>query len=218
MASNPARISDCAHSAGERAILEAAVRLFSKKGFNGVSMRSVAEEAGVSKSNIYHHFESKEALYLAIWQHSAESLAELVRNLADGAGEFEERLREFARAHLLQLFENATTMRLLLREIFFGVAQQEHGMFQRAVGDILESLIGIFENGRRAGLLRPGVDPSLCALLLLGSDNFYFLSHDLRQQPPLSKYDKPPEQFSSGMMDIILRGMLADTQAMSATS
>ena len=52
-------------SAGEAAILDAAVRLFSRHGYDGVSMRSVAREAGVSKSNIYHHFESKEALYLA---------------------------------------------------------------------------------------------------------------------------------------------------------
>ena len=49
-------------SAGENAILEAAVRLFSRHGFEGVSMRAVANEAGVSKSNIYHHFASKEAL------------------------------------------------------------------------------------------------------------------------------------------------------------
>ena len=60
-----------AHSAGEKAILETAVRLFSELGFEGVSMRTVAREAGVSKSNIYHHFESKEALYLAIIRSSA---------------------------------------------------------------------------------------------------------------------------------------------------
>ena len=41
-----------AHSAGEKAILETALRLFSELGFEGVSMRAVAREAGVSKSNI----------------------------------------------------------------------------------------------------------------------------------------------------------------------
>lgn len=218
MLSNPQDIAACAHSAGERAILEAAVRLFSKQGYNGVSMRAVALEAGVSKSNIYHHFESKEALYLAIWQHSAENLAELVSKLAEGAGEFEWRLREFARAHLLNLFENATIMRLLLREMFFGVAQKEQRMFQGAVGEILESLISIFENGHRAGLLRPGVDPALCALLLLGSDTFYFLTHELRQYPPLDKYNIPAERFSDEMMNIILRGMLADSETGSTAS
>jgi AcrR family transcriptional regulator len=53
-------------SAGEKAILEAAVQLFSKNGFDGVSMRDIAEAAGVSKSNIYHHFKSKRVLYRSI--------------------------------------------------------------------------------------------------------------------------------------------------------
>ncbi|HBE91853.1 MAG TPA: TetR/AcrR family transcriptional regulator, partial [Gammaproteobacteria bacterium] len=48
---------------GETAILDAATRLFAERGFDGVSMRQVSEAAGVSKANIYHHFESKEALY-----------------------------------------------------------------------------------------------------------------------------------------------------------
>ena len=70
-------------------------------------MRAVAQEAGVSKSNIYHHFVSKEALYLAIMQSSAGSLAEMVENLAEGRGDFDERLREFALAHLVHLIDNA---------------------------------------------------------------------------------------------------------------
>ena len=48
-------------SAGEIAILDAAVNLFSVHGYDGVSMRRIAEAAGVSKANIYHHFASTEA-------------------------------------------------------------------------------------------------------------------------------------------------------------
>ena len=46
-------------AAGELAILEAAERLFAQQGYDGVSMRTIAREAGVSKANIYHHFDSK---------------------------------------------------------------------------------------------------------------------------------------------------------------
>ena len=53
-------------SAGEIAILDAAVHLFSEHGYDGVSMRRIAQAAGVSKANIYHHFDSKQALYFAI--------------------------------------------------------------------------------------------------------------------------------------------------------
>ncbi len=65
-------------SAGEVAILKAAVRLFSASSYDAVSMRGVAEAAGVSKANIYHHFSSKESLYQAILQSSAAELSGLV--------------------------------------------------------------------------------------------------------------------------------------------
>ena len=92
-------------SPGEAAILTAGVRLFSEQGFDGVSMRGIAEAAGVSKANIYHHFSSKEALYLAILQSSAAETAALVENLADGSGSFDERLKEFAEAYQHHLFD-----------------------------------------------------------------------------------------------------------------
>ncbi|MBT8038673.1 MAG: TetR/AcrR family transcriptional regulator [Xanthomonadales bacterium] len=205
--------TDPGRSAGENAILEAAVRLFSRHGFEGVSMRAVAQEAGVSKSNIYHHFASKEALYLAIMQSSAGSLAEMVENLAEGRGGFDERLREFALAHLVHLIDNAMTMRLLLREVFTGDSRWQKIMVEQVVGGIFERLIGIFENGQKAGLLRPGVDPGLCALLILGIDLFHFQTRHLHQYPPLDRYAQSAEQFSSEMMDIILHGMLAPTVA-----
>ena len=45
------------------AILEAALRLFSKQGYRGTSIRDIAEDAGVSTGNVYHHFADKESLF-----------------------------------------------------------------------------------------------------------------------------------------------------------
>jgi TetR/AcrR family transcriptional regulator len=208
MTSHIPTLGACAHSAGKKAILEAAVELFSEQGYDGVSMRAVALAAGVSKSNIYHHFKSKEALYLAIMKHSAESLSEMVEHLAEDRGEFDERLREFARAHLAHLFKNATTLRLILRELFDGEAKWQRIMVEQVVGSIYERLIEIFGKGQEAGLLRPGLDPELCAFLILGADLFFFQSYELQKYPPLNKYTRPKEQFSDEMMDIILHGML----------
>lgn len=46
-------------------LLETAITLFSKKGYNGVSMRDIAKEVGISPPALYNHFDSKEALYRA---------------------------------------------------------------------------------------------------------------------------------------------------------
>jgi len=208
MLSRPSLCGASAGSKGEQAILDAAVTLFAEHGYDGVSMRTVAREAGVSKSNIYHHFESKEALYLAIMQSSAEKLSEMVENLAEGRGEFDVRLREFARVHLAHLFDNATTVRLIIRELFTGASKWQKIMVEQVVGGIFERLISIFEKGQQAGLLRPGLDPGLCAFLILGSDLFYFQTHDLNQYPPLNKYVRSTQEFSEEMMNIVLHGML----------
>lgn len=50
-------------------IVEAAIDLFSKKGFEAVSMQDIAREVGIKKASIYSHFESKEQLMDTILQH-----------------------------------------------------------------------------------------------------------------------------------------------------
>jgi TetR/AcrR family transcriptional repressor of mexJK operon len=47
------------------AILEAAIRLFPVRGYDGVSMDAIAQAAGVSKLTVYSHFEDKESLFAA---------------------------------------------------------------------------------------------------------------------------------------------------------
>lgn len=47
-------------------IIESAIKLFSNRGFNATSVDDICEEAGISKGAFYHHFESKQALFLAL--------------------------------------------------------------------------------------------------------------------------------------------------------
>lgn len=53
-------------AAGRERILEVAENLFLEKGFAGTSMHEIAEKAGIAKSLIYHHFDSKQALWREI--------------------------------------------------------------------------------------------------------------------------------------------------------
>ena len=202
-----ARASE-AHSAGQQAILDAAVRLFSKHGFDGVSMRTIAQEAGVSKSNIYHHFRSKEELYLAIMQSSAAWLSELVDTLAESEGSFEQRLRAFVRGHMEHLFTHAMTVRLLLREVFTGEEKWQRLLIDHVVGDIVRRLRAIFEKGQAEGVLRADLDPGLCAMQILGGDFFYFQSYGMLKLIPEVAFAQDRELYGTAMADILLGGML----------
>jgi AcrR family transcriptional regulator len=52
-------------------ILQLAVSLFSKRGFNGTTTREIAQAAGVSEAMVFRHFATKEELYSAILDHKA---------------------------------------------------------------------------------------------------------------------------------------------------
>ncbi len=49
-------------------LLAAAERLFAAQGYNAVSVEAICREAGVSKGAFYHHFPSKQAVFLALLQ------------------------------------------------------------------------------------------------------------------------------------------------------
>jgi len=60
-------------------ILESAIKLFSERGFNAASVDDICEDARISKGAFYHHFESKQALFLALldgWLKTIDSAIE----------------------------------------------------------------------------------------------------------------------------------------------
>ena len=198
-------------SPGETAILSAGVRLFAEQGFDGVSMRGVAQAAGVSKANIYHHFNSKEALYLAILQSSAAETAALVENLADGEGSFDGRLKEFSKAYQHHLFDRHLSSRLLLREALSGDEEKSKKIADQVVGNVFRRMISILCTGQEAGVLRDDLDPALCAFLLMGANAFFFQAQGILKHFPEAGCAREGDCFSDGMVDVLLNGMLSQT-------
>ena len=64
-------------------ILESAVKLFSTRGYTAASMDDLCAEAGISKGAFYHHFESKQALFLALldgWLQTIDNAIEATKD------------------------------------------------------------------------------------------------------------------------------------------
>jgi TetR/AcrR family transcriptional regulator, cholesterol catabolism regulator len=79
-------------------VLEAAVRVFHKKGYASASIQDVAEEVGVLKGSLYHYIDSKEDLLARIFEDSAGHFMEMLDE-ASGLDERPvERLRSFGRS------------------------------------------------------------------------------------------------------------------------
>lgn len=79
------------------ALLEAAARVFARRGYHGAGVEEIASEAGVTKGALYYNFEGKEDLFLALLDRHVEARIELLRDLgAHGPGTLREGARRVA--------------------------------------------------------------------------------------------------------------------------
>lgn len=81
------------HGAKRKHILKTAARVFAETGFARASMAQVARECGVSKANIYHYYDSKDALLFDILDTYLRALRDRIRDLPIAGLSPEEQLR-----------------------------------------------------------------------------------------------------------------------------
>ena len=56
-------------------LIDAAAKVFARRGFHGASLDQIAAEAGYSTGAIYWHFSGKDDLFLAVYENYAETRA-----------------------------------------------------------------------------------------------------------------------------------------------
>src|SRR5258705_12701709 len=74
-------------------ILDAAVELFRRRGFDAATMREIAAEAGVATGAAYYYFDSKDAIVLAFYDRAQREMEARVEEALAGTRDFEGRLR-----------------------------------------------------------------------------------------------------------------------------
>ncbi|HEX4758848.1 MAG TPA: TetR family transcriptional regulator [Terracidiphilus sp.] len=73
-------------------ILDVALDLFRRRGFEPATMREIAAEADVSVGSAYYYFESKEDLVMAYYERAMETMTPRMEAALAGAATFEERV------------------------------------------------------------------------------------------------------------------------------
>jgi AcrR family transcriptional regulator len=103
-------------------IVETALRLFSERGTASVSVRDLAEAAGVTVPGLYYHFASKAELIQAVYQARGmgRSIDEIPPDELPRPGPVEARIAEHARQNFTRLVEDEEFLRLMHREAVLG--------------------------------------------------------------------------------------------------
>ncbi len=97
-------------------ILVHATNVFCEKGYAAASMRDLSRASGVSLSNLYYYFESKEELLYLIQKDTFTTIVARLRERLDEIDDPAERIRAFILNHLEYFLANQKAMKVLSHE------------------------------------------------------------------------------------------------------
>lgn len=149
-----------------RLLLEAAVRVFARRGFHAARVGDIAEEAGVAHGLLYHYFSSKEEVLETIFRETWADLLAAVRDVEESGEPAQEQLRQVAAILLRSWRRDPDLVRVLVR----GVARSSE--LDRRVGDVGDAFAAIeriVRRGQEAGELRPELDARLTSVIFYGA-------------------------------------------------
>jgi AcrR family transcriptional regulator len=150
------------------AVLERSVALFNLRGFDGTSMEDLAGHLGISKSAIYHHVPSKDALLGLALDHALRGLEDAAAEVRAADGPAVDRLESLVRRSVAVLVERLPYVTLLLR-VHGNSAVERDALARRRRLDRFAA--GLVAQAVDEGDLRPDVDPAVTARLLFGMVN-----------------------------------------------
>ena len=141
-------------------ILDSAQQLFVNKSYDDITMTEIARQADVTKGAIYHHFTSKEALFLCMMERYLEKLQQRLQPSVDQLGTARERLAFLTALYFDMPFEEQRVVQLVRRESnrFRGETRNKLvAAYQQALPDQIEA---IMTDGIATGEIMMG-DPRL---------------------------------------------------------
>lgn len=150
--------------------LDAAVGLFSRKGYAATSTREVAKLLGIQKATLYYHVESKEDLLFLICQSSLTRIRNNVETAIRDINDPLERIQTLICSHIESVLRDEAENSTTFTEMFaLSEKRFEHVMKLR---DDYENLVrSVLRDAQDAGIVRKDIEVKYLCLALLGIMN-----------------------------------------------
>jgi TetR/AcrR family fatty acid metabolism transcriptional regulator len=152
--------------AKRRVLLEAAVRVFAKKGYHACRVADIAREAGVAYGLVYHYFTSKEEILETIFRETWSEMLARVNEVDLTEAPAPEKLRMIAAVVLRTWRRDRDLVRVLVREITRSPQLQDE---VDEIAHAFDALERVIRNGQDAGELRADIDSRLAATIFYGA-------------------------------------------------
>ncbi|MFP5213473.1 MAG: TetR/AcrR family transcriptional regulator [Acidobacteriota bacterium] len=183
-------------------IVAGARKHFFTHGIRGVTMDDLAEELGMSKKTLYANFAGKTALVEAVILDKFRDVdADLERIASAYDTDFAGTMRELLAAMQRHMDEIrppfVRDVRRESAEVFELVQGRRHEVIERHFGKL-------FDEGRRAGIIREDIPPRLAIEILLG------VTQAVMNPPKLAELGLSPKSGFSMIISVIFDGILTE--------
>lgn len=182
-------------------ILNAAEELFLARSFASVSMRDIAEQVNMTKGALYHHFDSKEALYVAMMQRDLEAKRQMFAEAIEVDGNSRHRLR-----HLTERFLALPPLKRRLIQLVRRDINQFNGNIRKRIIDAYQAALPekievVIQEGIQAGEIITG-EPRLLAWS-------YIALVEVILTPYAESILSNPEEKLNHVLDLFFKGVQA---------
>jgi AcrR family transcriptional regulator len=184
-------------------ILQAALRLFAARGYEGTTTKDLAAAAGVAEGTLFRYFSNKKAILIEVatagW---VDILTDLLTELSE-MGSYKA-IAQVMKRRMLRIRENSDLLRVCFIE-----AQFHPELRERIQSEVIEKMTDVaeafFQTAIDRGIYRP-LDPKIVARVFLGM----FAIAGFSSETILSGDTSPKalQEMAEGIADIFLNGVL----------
>ncbi len=149
-----------------RQLLDAAVRVFARKGYHASRVGDIAEEAGVAHGLLYHYFESKDQVLEAVFHENWSILIARIESVEETDEPAADQIRHIAAIVLRTWLHLPDVVRVVIQE--FGRSPE----LGERIGELtlpIDALQRVIARGIERGEFRKDVDPAFAATVVYGS-------------------------------------------------
>lgn len=151
-----------------RAIIDAAVHLFERKGFEKTSIEELAREAGIGKGTIYTYFQTKSEIFYAFCEEQLEFIHDELAGKTDPSAPLIEQVMAIFMGEFVHVTRNKEFGRFFMQQVLFPSEGDRHRLME-VDNKWLELLFSIYRNAQERNELRSDID------LLYLAGHFYAL-------------------------------------------
>jgi TetR/AcrR family transcriptional regulator len=193
--------------AGRAEILAAATDLFGEAGFDAVSISAIAGQAGTSKANVFHHFGSKEGLFLEVMRTACDVFSSALEEAISAEGGFSERVRAYIRSDIELMRDNPDRSHLIMREVLESGPASGRALAGEVFHDHFVELKALIEAGQSAGEFRRDVPAELAVIMMVAGNVFLFQSQNVLRHLPGVDFVDEPDRYAALASRILLDGL-----------